>query len=93
MTLNEARRLQKGARVTAIVTNPTGGESTWNPDIRQYVYDPVTSGQVLFFQEIIPKVCIRQTGPWHDALDEMLLCRTETGKRAWLNIGNAARCT
>jgi hypothetical protein len=91
MTLKEARRLQEGDLVAAMVESPEGGESNWSIEHRRWICQPVRAGQVVVFQRLIPKVRIVRNGPWNDGHDLMLLCRTLGGERAWLNIGNATR--
>ena len=91
MTLKEAKRLQEGDRVAALVESPEGGESRWNMEERRWIYEPVRGGQVVVFQRLIPKVRIVNNGPWNDGHDQMLLCKTPDGERAWLNIGNAKK--
>jgi len=91
MTLKEAKRLQEGDLVAAIVESPEGGESRWSIEQRRWIYEPVRAGQVVVFQRVIPKVRIVRNGPWNDGHDQMLLCRTPEGERAWLNIGNARK--
>ena len=91
MTLKEAKRLQEGDLVAAIVESPEGGESHWSIEQRRWIYEPVRAGQVVVFHRLIPKVRIVRNGPWNDGHDLMLLCRTLEGERAWLNIGNARK--
>jgi hypothetical protein len=91
MTLKEAKRLQEGDLVAAIVESPEGGESHWSIEQRRWIYEPVRAGHVVVFQRLIPKVRIVRNGPWNDGHDQMLLCRTPEGERAWLNIGNARK--
>ena len=91
MTLKEAKRLQEGDLLVAIVESPEGGESHWSSEQRRWIYEPVRAGQVVVFQRLIPKVRIVRNGPWNDGHDQMLLCRTPEGERAWLNIGNARK--
>jgi hypothetical protein len=91
MTLKQAKRLQEGDHVAAIVESPEGGESHWSIEQRRWIYEPVRAGQVVVFQRLIPKVRIVRNGPWNDGHDLMLLCKTLEGERAWLNIGNAKR--
>ena len=91
MTLKEAKRLQEGDRVAAILEAPYGGESRWDLEGHRWIYEPVRAGQVVVFQRLIPKVRIVRNGPWNDGHDQMLLCRTLEGERAWLNIGNARK--
>ncbi len=91
MTLKQAMGLREGEGVTAIVEDPHGGESRWSTEERRWIYDPVRVGQPVVFQRVIPKVVIVRNGPWTDGHDQMLLCRTQEGQRAWLNIGNAQR--
>lgn len=91
MTLKEAKRLQEGDLVAAIVESPEGGESHWSTEESRWIYEPVRAGQVVVFQRLIPKVRIVRNGPWNDGHDQMLLCRTLEGERAWLNIGNARK--
>lgn len=89
MTLKQAKALREGDQVTAILEDPYGGESRWNVESRCWIYEPVRAGQVVIFQRLIPKVRIVRIGPWDDGHDQMLLCRTPDGQRAWLNIANA----
>ena len=91
MTLRQAKTLQEGDLVAAIVESPQGGESHWSMEERRWIYEPVRAGQVVVFQRLIPKVRIVNNGPWNDGHDQMLLCRTPAGERAWLNIGNARK--
>ena len=91
MTLKQAKSLQEGDHVAAILEDPYGGESHWNIDERRWIYEPVRAGQVVVFQRLIPKVRIVRNGPWCDGHDQMLLCKTPAGARAWLNIGNASK--
>ena len=89
MTLKQAKDLNEGDHVTAILEDPYGGESRWSVEDRCWIYEPVRLGQVVIFQRLIPKVRIVRNGPWADGHDQMLLCRTPDGQRAWLNIANA----
>jgi len=91
MTLRQARTLQEGDLVAAILEAPYGGESHWDLEEHLWIYEPVRAGQVVVFQRLIPKVRIVNNGPWNDGHDQMLFCRTQDGQRAWLNIGNAKR--
>jgi hypothetical protein len=91
VTLKEAKRLHEGDLVAAIVESPEGGESHWSLEEHRWIYEPVRAGQVVAFQRLIPKVRIVRNGPWNDGHDQMLLCRTLEGERAWLNIGNARK--
>ena len=89
MTLKQAKDLHEGDLVAAILEDPYGGESRWNVEDRCWIYEPVRAGQVVIFQRLIPKVRIVRNGPWNDGHDQMLLCKTPDGERAWLNLGNA----
>ena len=91
MTLKQAMGLREGDLVTALVEDPFGGESRWSCEERRWIYDPVRIGQQVAFLRLIPKVVIVRNGPWTDGHDQMLICRTQDGQRAWLNIGNAQR--
>lgn len=91
MTLNQAKKLQEGDLVAAILEDPTGGESRWSGHETRWVYEPVCAGQVVVFQRLIPKVRIVRSGPWKDGHDRMLFCKTRDGQRAWLNIGNGQK--
>ena len=91
MTLKQAKGLREGDLVAAILEDPYGGESHWSIEERRWIYEPVRAGQVVVFQRLIPKVRIVNNGPWNDGLDQMLLCKTPGGDRAWLNIGNAKK--
>ena len=93
MTLNQAKRLQEGDLVAAVLEDPYGGESRWSVEDHCWIYEPVRAGQVVVFQRVIPKVMIVHHGPWHDGHDQMLFCKTQAGDRAWLNIGNASKVT
>ena len=91
MTLKQAKTLQEGDLVIAIVEDPHGGEARWSREAHCWIYEPVRAGQVVVFQRLIPKVRIVRNGPWNDGHDQMLLCKTPDGERAWLNIGNAKK--
>ncbi len=91
MTLKQAKTLQEGDHVTAIVEDPHGGESRWSLEDHCWIYEPVLAGEVVVFQRLIPKVRIVNNGPWNNGHDQMLLCKTPGGERAWLNIGNAKK--
>ena len=91
MTLKQAKGLREGDLVAAILEDPYGGESHWSIEGRRWIYEPVRAGQVVVFQRLIPKVRIVNNGPWNDGHDQMLLCKTPDGERAWLNIGNAKK--
>ena len=91
MTLKQAKGLREGDLVIAIVEDPHGGESRWSLEDHCWIYEPVRTGQVVVFQRLIPKVRIVNNGPWNDGHDQMLLCKTPDGERAWLNIGNAKK--
>ena len=91
MTLKQAKTLQEGDLVAAILEAPHGGESHWSIENRCWIYEPVRAEQVVVFQRLIPKVRIVNNGPWNDGHDQMLLCKTLDGERAWLNIGNAKK--
>lgn len=91
MTLTQARKLQEGDLVAAILDDPYGGESHWSIEKRLWIYEPVQTGQVVVFQRLIPKVRIVRNGPWNDGHDQLLLCKTADGERAWLNIGNTKK--
>ena len=91
MTLNQAKKLQEGDQVAAILEDPYGGESRWDVKAGCWIYEPVRAGQVVVFQRLIPKVRIVRNGPWDDGHDQMLFCRTPGDQRAWLNIGNATK--
>lgn len=91
MTLKQAKGLREGDLVAAILEDPYGGESHWSIEKHLWIYDPVRAAQVVVFQRLIPKVRIVNNGPWNDGHDEMLLCKTPEGERAWLNIGNARK--
>ena len=90
MTLKQAKSLREGDLVAAVIEDPGGGESRWDPERSDWTRKPLRSGQILEFLMLIAKVRIVNNGPWHDSHDVMLLCRTHEGERAWLNIGNAA---
>jgi len=89
MTIRQAKTLREGDLVTAIMEDPTGGESRWIPEENRWIYRSVRAGQVVEFQRLIPKVRIVRNGPWKDGHDQMLFCSGQDGQRAWLNIGNA----
>lgn len=91
MTLKQAKGLREGDLVAAIVEDPHGGESRWSIEDHCWIYEPVRAGQVVVFQRLIPKVRIVNNGTWNDGHDQMLLCKTPAGERAWLNIGNAKK--
>jgi hypothetical protein len=91
VTLKQAKALREGELVAAVLEDPHGGESHWSSEYHRWIYQPVRAGQVLMFQRLIPKVRIVRNGPWDDAHDQMLLCRTPSSERAWLNIGNAKK--
>jgi hypothetical protein len=91
VTLKQAKGLREGDIVAAILEDPYGGESHWSIEKHLWIYEPVRAGQVVVFQRLIPKVRIVRNGPWNDGHDQMLLCRTPEGERAWLNIGNARK--
>ena len=91
MTLKQAKGLREGDLVAAILEDPCGGESHWSIEKHLWIYDPVRAGQIVVFQRLIPKVRIVNNGPWNDGHDQMLLCKTPEGERAWLNIGNAKK--
>ena len=91
MTLKQAKTLQEDDHVTAILEDPYGEESHWSIEDRRWIYEPVCAGQIVVFQRLIPKVRIVNNGPWNDGHDQMLLCKTPDGERAWLNIGNAKK--
>ena len=91
MTLKQAKGLREGDLVAAILEDPYGGESHWSIEGRRWIYEPVRASQVVVFQRLIPKVRIVNNGPWNDGHDQMLLCKTPEGERAWLNIGNAKK--
>ena len=91
MTPKQAKGLREGDLVAAILEDPYGGDSHWSIEERRWIYEPVRAGQVVVFQRLIPKVRIVNNGPWNDGHDQMLLCKTPGGDRAWLNIGNAKR--
>jgi len=91
VTLKQAKTLQEGDLVIAIVEDPHGGESRWSLEDHCWIYEPVRAGQVVVFHRLIPKVRIVNNGPWNDGHDQMLLCKTPDGERAWLNLGNAKK--
>lgn len=91
MTLRQAKTLKDGDHVIAILEAPYGGESHWSIEDYCWIHEPIRAGQVVVFQLLIPKVRIMNNGPWNDGNDQMLLCRTLSGRRAWLNIGNAKK--
>ena len=91
MTLKQAKELREGDLVAAIVEDPHGGESRWSLEDHCWIYEPVRAGQVVVFHRLIPKVRIVNNGPWNDGHDQMLLCKTPDGERAWLNLGNAKK--